>query len=137
MRKQVTRCVERVWSRGWWSNCACTGKFLHTDGKHYCGTHYPPNVQARRDKINEKHKAEREAWLHTQKVQIEARNETARKVAGYDAMRSALERANSLLAELQFSTWISGTDYASCDLRQRIKAAHKAASDVLFHGGNA
>ena len=45
----------------------------------------------------------------------------------------ALDRANSLLAELSFSSWIKGDDAASVDIRQRILNAHKIASDVLFN----
>ena len=44
---------------------------------------------------------------------------------------AALDRANRLLAELTFTTWIKGDDAASVDIRQRIKSAHEAASDAI------
>lgn len=36
----------------------------------------------------------------------------------------ALDRANSLLAELTFTDWINGDDHPSMDIRQRIRNAH-------------
>jgi hypothetical protein len=57
----------------------------------------------------------------------------ARALAHYTQLASqadllaALERANRVLAELAHSSYITGSDYASQDMRQRVKAAHEIA----------
>lgn len=43
----------------------------------------------------------------------------------------ALHRANSLLAELSFSSWIPGSDAASVDMRQRILNTHRSVFDAI------
>ncbi len=37
--------------------CSKKGKYKHKE-KHYCGTHFPPNVEKRRDKIDAKYNKE-------------------------------------------------------------------------------
>ena len=51
------RCCEDVRDTVLFHQCSRTARFLH-DGKHYCGTHYPPNVEKRRAKIDAKYNAE-------------------------------------------------------------------------------
>lgn len=43
----------------------------------------------------------------------------------------ALHRANSLLAELSFSSWIPGSEAASADMRQRILNTHRYVFDAI------
>lgn len=51
----------------------------------------------------------------------------ARQVAALPNLIAALERANRILAELAHSSFIAGTDAASVDMNQRIRAAHVAS----------
>lgn len=46
-------CEHQTYSRWTYHACGKTAKYEH-DGKWYCGTHYPPNVEARREKKSQK-----------------------------------------------------------------------------------
>jgi len=48
-----------------------------------------------------------------------------------DELLAALHRANSLLAELSFSSWIPGSDAASVDMRQRILNTHQSVFTAI------
>jgi hypothetical protein len=65
-------------------------------------------------------------------VFVDVRNPAdALLVAAAPELLAALERANTLLAELNFSEWIPKNDTASIDIRQRINAAHVIASSSI------
>ncbi len=42
-------CVEKVWDDGRWRHVPCGNKGKYEEnGKHYCGTHAPSRIEARR-----------------------------------------------------------------------------------------
>jgi len=55
----------------------------------------------------------------------------ARLIAAAPDLLSALNRANTLLSELNFSEWIPKKDFQSIDIRQRIKATHSVVSSAI------
>lgn len=61
----------------------------------------------------------------------------ARLIAAAPDLLAALERANSILAELTFSEWIPKKDSPSIDIRNRINAAHVIASSSIAKAGGA
>lgn len=65
--------------------------------------------------------------MSTEDFEVHPRG-TAAKLA---ALEQALERANTILAELSFSAWIPGNDCPSKDIKQRIKVAHEHAYAAL------
>lgn len=127
-KKPVIECCATVWT-GWsHKKCLCAGKFVDTDGKHYCGTHYPPNVQARRDKINAKYEAQAQAWHANQAIQAKARAETARKVDGFDKMLAVLQRL-SAAAMARDNTM--GDQCALFAAQAELRDANKLAMEVM------
>lgn len=55
----------------------------------------------------------------------------ARLRAQRDELLAALTRANGLLAELTFSTWIKRDEPVGADMHQRIAHAHEAAAAAI------
>ncbi len=67
--------------------CGLNAKFEH-EGKHYCGTHYPPNVEARNEKNRIKYEAKYQA-------------EKAMREAPFKEIRMLTEQRNDLLEALK------------------------------------
>ncbi len=56
------KCVGRKWPKDCMTSVQCnkTARYEH-NGKPYCGTHYPPNVEAKRAERDKRWDEEREA----------------------------------------------------------------------------
>jgi uncharacterized Zn finger protein (UPF0148 family) len=57
---EKTRCCQPMYDGFYRSTCLHAGKLEH-NGKLFCAIHYPPNVEAKRKKADEKRAIERAA----------------------------------------------------------------------------
>lgn len=124
-------CCKVISYNGWpQGKCGKPSK-IEYEGRHYCGIHNPIAKAEKNAIKNAAWKAEREANDAAQAKALAARKELERRAACFPELLKALQQANTLLAELTHTAWITGTDAASIDIRQRIKAAHQVAYPAI------
>ena len=88
------KCCGLVSPAGAWRNYTC-GKnaSMEHEGKHYCKTHHPPTVRAKREASNAKLRAEWEAQRVREQAARDAAAEQKRRADAYDQL---VERVKEL-----------------------------------------
>lgn len=124
-------CPEKIYGHGFGAHaCGKTAKHEHK-GVMFCKIHHPPTVQEKRKKRDEELRQKIDVEMNLRKAADEKRKEEKRRADCFPELLQALEKSNRLLAELNFSAYITGDSYAEVDMRQRIRAGHEAAYSAI------
>ena len=90
--KVEVRCSENIWRNGAYHASRCSNKgILQYEGRWYCKTHFPPNVQKKRDKRDATWKAEWDSGRQRDRDAKAKQAELVRKAAAYDRLVAWLE----------------------------------------------
>lgn len=92
------KCCGQVWSAGAWRSYPC-GKnaSMEHEGKHYCKTHHPPTVQAKRDASHAKRKAQWDAQRVCEQAARDADAEQKRRADAYEQLVERVKELEELL----------------------------------------
>ena len=117
------KCCGQVWPAGAWRSYPC-GKnaSMEHEGKHYCKTHHPPTVQAKRDASHAKWQAQWEAQRVREQAARDAAAEQKRRADAYD-------RLIAINAELQSA--LMGALHCVREEKHPFRHWHLHAAEVL------
>lgn len=95
------KCCGKVSPAGSWRSYPC-GKnaSMEHEGKHYCKTHHPPTVQAKRDASQAKWKAEWKAECEREKANRDAAAEQKRRADCYEQLVERVKELEDTLCSL-------------------------------------
>ena len=112
------KCCGKVSPAGAWRSYPC-GKnaSMEHEGKHYCKTHHPPTVQAKRDASHAKWKAQWDAQRVREQAARDAAAEQKRRADAYEQL---VERVKELEEALR--------DAVDCGMVPKSSAADGGAS---------
>ena len=112
------KCCGQVRSAGAWRSHPC-GKnaSMEHEGKHYCKTHYPPTVQAKRDASHAKWQAQWDAQRVREQAAHDADAEQKRRADAYEQL---VDRVKELEGALR--------DAVDCGMVPKSSAADGGAS---------
>lgn len=94
------KCCGLVSSAGAWRKYTC-GKnaSMEHEGKHYCKTHHPPTVRAKREASNAKLRAEWDAQRVREQAARDAAAEQKRRADAYDQLVGRVKELEGVLRD--------------------------------------
>ena len=119
------KCCGQVWPAGAWRSHPC-GKnaSMEHEGKHYCKTHHPPTVQAKRDASHAKFQAQFDAQRVREQAERDAAAEQKRRADAYDQLVERvkeLEGALKQISEIEYQMY--GADWEEIEEAREIANA--------------
>ena len=96
------KCCAQVRRAGAWRSHPC-GKnaSMEHEGKHYCKTHYPPTVQAKRDASHAKWQAQWDAQRVREQAAHDADAEQKRRADAYEQLVDRVKELEGALRDAQ------------------------------------
>ena len=119
------KCCGLVSPAGAWRNYTC-GKnaSMEHEGKHYCKTHHPPTVRAKREASNAKLRAKWEAQRVREQAARDAAAEQKRRADAYDQLVERVKELEGALKQIsEIEDQMYGADWEEIEEAREIANA--------------
>ena len=119
------KCCGQVWPAGAWRSYTCgNNASMEHEGKHYCKTHHPPTVQAKRDASHAKFQAQFDAQRVREQAERDAAAEQKRRADAYDQLVERVKELEGALKQIsEIEDQMYGADWEEIEEAREIANA--------------